>query len=125
MCVCGTGVQCASSPEPLLARRVPELQLHSHPRLHVQKAHVEVHPHRLVGGVQERVFSVALEQGGLAHRGVAQHDDPELVLPHSRVHGYWRVKTRRDKHIEYKKKEATQEKEENQQVHDWEKAASK
>lgn len=71
----------ASSPEPLLPGCVPELQLDTDPRLHLQEVDVEVHPNRLVDGLQERVFGVTLQQGGLAHCGVPQHDDPELVLP--------------------------------------------
>lgn len=78
-----------TSPEPLLSSRVPELQLDADPRLHLQEVHVEVHPDRLVHGLLEHVVSVALQQGGLAHRGVAQHDDPELVLPQGQVHRRW------------------------------------
>lgn len=75
-----------SLPEPFLPSRVPELQLHPDPWLHFYEVNVKVHPHCLVDGLQEQVFSVALDQGGLPHRGVAQHDDPELVLPLSQVH---------------------------------------
>lgn len=38
-------------PEPLLPGRVPELQLHSQPRLQLHELHMEVHPHGLVDGV--------------------------------------------------------------------------
>lgn len=79
----------SSSPEPLLSSCVPELQLDTDPRLHLQEVNIEVHTHRLVDGLQEQVFSVALQQGGLAHCGIPQHDDPELVLPQSQVHCYW------------------------------------
>lgn len=71
----------ASSPEPFLPGCVPELQLDADARLHLQEVNVEVYTHRLVDGLQEHVFCVALQQGGLAHCGVPQHDDPELVLP--------------------------------------------
>lgn len=79
----------SSSPEPLLPGCVPELQLDTNPRLHLQEVHIEVNTHRLVYGLQEQVFSVALQQRGLAHCGVPQHDDPELVLPQSQVHCRW------------------------------------
>lgn len=75
-----------SSPEPLLSSCVPELQLNTDPLLHLQEVNVEVYTHCLVDGLQEQVFSVALEQGRLAHCGVPQHDDPELVLPQRQVH---------------------------------------
>lgn len=74
------------SPEPLLSSCVPELQFDTNPRLHLQEVNIKVYTHRLVDGLQEQVFSVALQQGGFAHCGVPQHDDPELVLPQSQVH---------------------------------------
>lgn len=77
------------SPEPLLSSCVPELQLNTDPRLHLQEVNIEVYTHSLVDGLQEQVFSVALQQGGLTHCGVPQHDDPELVLPQSQVHCCW------------------------------------
>ncbi|KAG9328220.1 hypothetical protein JZ751_015790 [Albula glossodonta] len=61
------------------------MQLDPHPRLHLQEVHVEVHPHRLVDGVQEQVLCVAFQQRGFSHRGVPKHDNPELVLPQGQL----------------------------------------
>lgn len=80
---------CSSSPEPLLSSCVPELQLDTDACLHLQEVNIEVYTHSLVNGLQEQVFSVALQQGRFAHCGVPQHDDPELVLPQSQVHCCW------------------------------------
>lgn len=76
-----------ASPEALLSGRVPELQLDRHSRLDLQEMHIEVHPDCLVNALQELVLCVALDQRGFAHRGIPQHDDPELVLPQREVHG--------------------------------------
>ncbi|KAG9332050.1 hypothetical protein JZ751_016183 [Albula glossodonta] len=65
------------------------MQLDPHPRLHLQEVHVEVHPHRLVDGVQEQVLCVAFQQRGFSHRGVPKHDNPELVLPQAGP-AHWR-----------------------------------
>ena len=75
-----------SSPEPLLPGCVPELQLDTDPRLHLQEVNIKVYTYCLVDRLQEHVLSVALQHGGLPHGGVPQHDDPELVLPQGQVH---------------------------------------
>lgn len=79
----------SSSPEPLLSSCVPELELDTDSWLHLKEVNIEVYTHRLVDGLQEQVLSVALQEGGFAHCGVPQHDDPELVLPQSQVHCCW------------------------------------
>lgn len=59
-------VRCCS-PESLLPSCVPELQLDTDPRLHLQEVNVEIYTHCLIDGPQEQILSVALQQGGFAH----------------------------------------------------------
>lgn len=77
----------ASLPEALLPRRVPELQLDPLARLNLQQAREEVDANRGVagGGVQpwEAALGEAVQEARLAHRGVPDHDEAELVDPDS------------------------------------------
>lgn len=74
-----------SLPEPLLSRRVPELQLDPLARLDLQQAGEEVHADGGVagGGAQpgEAALGEAVQEAGLAHGGVPDHDEAELVDP--------------------------------------------
>lgn len=83
----------AALPEPLLSRRVPELQLYPLARLDFQQAREEVHADGGVtgGGAQpgKAALGEAMQQARLAHGGVPDHDEAELVDPdglhHSRA----------------------------------------
>lgn len=82
----GPGVPVpATLPEPLLSRRVPELQLDPLARLDFQQAGEEVHADSGVagGGAQpgEAALSEAVQEARLAHGGVPYHDESELVDP--------------------------------------------
>lgn len=59
-------------PEPLLPGRVPQLQLDLHPRLHVQRPGIEIHPHRGVRHIAVHAVREPFQQRGLPHRRVSQ-----------------------------------------------------
>lgn len=75
----------AALPEALLPRRVPQLQLDPLARLDLQQAGEEVHADRGVagGGAQpgEAALGEAVQEARLAHRGVPDYDEAELVDP--------------------------------------------
>lgn len=79
-------------PESLLARGVPQLQLDLHPGLDFERPGVEVDADRGVGHVAVNPVREALQQRRLAHGGVPEQDDPELVLPQA-IHGMTRGAT--------------------------------
>lgn len=75
----------AALPEPLLSRRVPELQLDPLARLDLQQAGEEVHADSGVAGwgaqPGKAALSEAVQEARLAHCGVPDHDEAELVDP--------------------------------------------
>ena len=75
----------AALPEPLLSRRVPELQLDPLARLDLQQAGEEVHADGGVAGwgaqPRKAALSEAVQEARLAHCGVPDHDEAELVDP--------------------------------------------
>ena len=72
-------------PEPLLSRRVPELQLYPLAGLDLQPAGEEVHPDSGVAGwgaqPREAALSEAVQEARLSHGGVPDDDEAELVDP--------------------------------------------
>lgn len=81
----GPGSGADGLPEALLPRRVPQLQLDPLARLDLQQAGEEVHADGGVagGGAQPREAALgeAVQEARLAHRGVSDHDEAELVDP--------------------------------------------
>lgn len=75
----------AAIPEPLLSCRVPELQLDPLAGLDLQQAGEEVHADGGVagGGAQpgKAALGEAVQEAWLAHGGVPDHDETELVDP--------------------------------------------
>lgn len=80
----------AALPEPLLSRSVPELQLYPLARLDLQQAREEVHADGGVagGGAQpgKAALGEAMQEARLAHGGVPDYDEAELVDPNGLHH---------------------------------------
>lgn len=68
-------------PEPFLSSCVPKLQLHLDAWRQLHHLAVELHAYRGAGGRDEAPFGIAPQQRGFAHGGIAQQDDPKLVVP--------------------------------------------
>lgn len=73
-------VPVPTSPEPLLAGRVPQLQLGPAGRRQRDGAAVEIHTDSGAGHGPPRPLGVAAQQRRLPHGCVPQHDDTELVV---------------------------------------------
>lgn len=54
-------IQRSSIPEPFLSCCVPELQLYTDPRFHLQEVNVEVNTYCLVDGLHKQVLCVAFQ----------------------------------------------------------------
>lgn len=70
------------SPEALLPGGVPDLQLDPLPGLDLHQAGEEVHAHGGVGHLGEATLREPPDQTRLAHRGVPDDDEAELVEPY-------------------------------------------
>lgn len=70
------------SPEALLPRGVPDLQLDPLPGLDLHQPGEEVHAHGGVGDLGEATLCEPPDQTRFAHRGVPDDDEAELVEPY-------------------------------------------
>lgn len=70
------------SPETLLARRVPDLQLDPFARLDLHQPGEEIHADGRVRHLGEAALREAADQTRLPHRRVPDDDQPELIEPY-------------------------------------------
>ncbi len=76
-------------PEALLARNVPQLQVHARLRVHVHHLQRKVHAHRRLVRAREEVVHEALNDRCLSGREMPDNDELQAVLLHTggrRVH---------------------------------------
>lgn len=73
-------------PEPLLTRGIPDLELDAFSWLDLHQTREKIHPHGGVRNLGKAALGEAADQTGLAHRGIPDDNEPELVQPDS-FHG--------------------------------------
>lgn len=83
------GPQAALPPEPLLTRGIPDLELDAFSGLDLHQTGEEIHPHGGVRNLGKAALGEAANQTGLAHRGIPDDNEPELVQPDG-LHGWAR-----------------------------------
>lgn len=76
----------ALPPEPLLTRGIPDLELDAFSRLDLHQAGEKIHPHGGVRNLGKATLGEAADQAGLAHCGIPDDNEPELVQPDG-LHG--------------------------------------
>lgn len=66
-------------PEPLLTRGIPDLELDAFSWLDLHQTGEKIHPHGGVRNLGKAALGEAADQTGLAHRGIPDDNEPELI----------------------------------------------
>ncbi|OWK08066.1 hypothetical protein Celaphus_00008155, partial [Cervus elaphus hippelaphus] len=78
--------ESALPPEPLLTRGIPDLELDAFSGFDLHQTGEEIHPHRRVRNLGKAALGEAADQTRLAHRGIPDDNQPELIQPDG-LHG--------------------------------------